>query len=109
MVHVVRGLRGRDAVLRGGAQAEALDAAPVVRHAEPAWPGRGTPVEKRGEEETSREGGLEDNVPGRWRWRTKHEGSGSAGRRERGREREERQLTCGMPEQVQKHLGVERR
>lgn len=87
MVHVVRGLRGRDAVLRGGAQAEALDAAPVVRHAEPAWPGRGTPVEKRGEEETSREGGLEDNIPGRWRWRTKHEGSGVSGatrERERG-------------------------
>ena len=31
---------------------------------------------------------------------------GSAGEE---REREERQLTCGMPEQVQKHLGVERR
>ena len=29
--------------------------------------------------------------------------------REGEREREERQLTCGMPEQVQKHLGVERR
>ena len=63
VAHVVRGLGGRDAVFRRGAQRQALDAAAVVRHAQSLRSGSGAKGEERPEEQPRSGWGPQNQVP----------------------------------------------